>query len=66
MPKAKTFEFEVNQVPADSITVFVNVKYTRLFRFRMWLGTKLLFALGRLWDCNIEIVDHELINKFDR
>ena len=46
---------KMNQVPIKQINVKVDLKFTRLFRIRLWVGLELLWLLSHVWDCNIDV-----------
>ncbi len=55
IPEEQELLLKMNQVPIKEINVKVDLKITRLFRIRMWIGLELLWWLGLVWDCNIDV-----------
>ena len=54
-PKPEPIFMEMNQIPISEMRVDVTLRFTRLFRFRLWLGLKLFHLLSILWDCDIDV-----------
>lgn len=55
IPKELELSLKMNQIPVDKITVTVDLKITRLFHIRLWIGIQLLWLLATLWDCELDV-----------
>ncbi len=70
MPQTpKELSLKMNHIPIKRIDVKVDLKITRLFRIRLWIGLYLIRLLSIVWDCNLDIKyvdDPSRITEFKR
>ena len=55
MLEKQELSLKMSQVPIKKIDVKVNLKITRLFRIRLWIGLELLWLLSHVWGCDIDV-----------
>lgn len=49
----KHLKMKVGKVPIQKLTIEVSVKFTWLFRLRMWLGLTAIRFVAFVWDCEV-------------